>query len=403
VLLAAVGGLYFATCILQSRKGSWAPWIGFGLSQILLVWSHIFAASLALSFSIVLVVAIFFAWPDKSARLLAFGRLAVINLLASGVFFQLFGPNIVQALSWAEEFSVGDGNHLTAASITQLLTLVASGMLWDLGGAPEAVHLASLKTLVSDHPLLSAVTGLVTVVSIGLGLCVLWQKFRIGAWLLLALLAGAVGTMAAISLGGLYFYPRFLIYLLVPFVILFAIGSSAPFSDEQLLPKRLTAGSMRRLRIAVPLIAVALFTFAVLPQIKVLNRTSIEPLREVAEELHLYRIRSSKESEAPFQAAGIGHGSDKVRLYFPNATAVRDLSSLTSLIAKADATESHLLVYVGHRYFNETTHADMIAVIDDDSRFEQISELRGIKPDFFYRIYRYRNTMPPRSLLDSSS
>ena len=319
----------------------------------------------------------------------------MINLLAAGVFFQLFGPNIVQALSWAEEFSVGDGNHLTGTAIVQLLTLVASGMPWDLGRAQEAVHLASLKSLLANHPLLSAAAGLVTLAASAVGWCLLWQKFRIGVWLLLALLAAAAGTIAAIGLGGLYFYPRFLIYLLIPFVVLFAIGASFPFSHRQMLQARFAKGSLRHFRIVLPLTAVAVFTLAVLPQIKVLNRTSIEPLREVAEELHLYRLRISQGNGSPFQAAGIGHGSDKVRLYFPDATAIRELSSLTDLIDEAHASESHLLVYVGHRYFNESVHADLIAAVEDENRFEQVSELHGIKPDFFYRIYRYRNPSAP--------
>ena len=135
VLLAAVAGLYFATRILQSTRGFMGPLdrpLAFLRSSS--YGRTYLRRPLALSFSIVLLAGIFCAWSKRSDRLIAIGRLAVINLLAAGVFFQLFGPNIVQALSWAEEFSVGDGNHLTAMAMIHLLTLVASGMHWDLGG-----------------------------------------------------------------------------------------------------------------------------------------------------------------------------------------------------------------------------------------------------------------------------
>ncbi len=380
LLAGAATALYSITVILQSKAGQWRGWIGFAFAQLLLVWSHVFAASVALLFTTFLLIAISVAWPERTDRLRAITRLIVVNLLAAAAFFQLFGPNIVQAVSWAERFAEGDGNQLNFAALGRLLTLSTSGMLWDIGNTVEASQLASLKMALAAHPILIILAGLALLLAIVTGALRLWRSFPIGAWLLLSLIGGAVLTLVLISVGNSYFYPRFLIYLLIPIATLFAIGATRaiPIGGGKKIP-----------RAGVAAIALFLYLLAVAPQISVLNSTSVEPLREVAQGIRdfekLHRLDAND-----VHVAGIGHGSDRVRLYFPQLASVREIGALDTLIATATAKENELLVFAGHRYFNEASHADLMAVVQDEDRFEQLQVYPGISPDFFYRLYRFR-------------
>jgi len=380
LLAGAATAMYSITVILQSKAGRWRGWISFAVAQLLLVWSHVFAASLALLVTVLLLAAIFVAWPERTDRLRAVARLIVVNLLAAAAFFQLFSPNIVQAISWAESFAEGDGNRLNLAALGRLLSLSTSGMLWDIGDTFEAGQLASLKTELAAHPVLIIVAGLSLSAALVSGAVCLWRSFRPGAWLLIAVISGALLTLVLISVGNSYFYPRFLIYLLIPMATLFAIGATRAisFSGTKKIPAAVVAS-----------IALILYLLAVAPQISVLNRTSVEPLREVAQ-----GIREFEELHHPgaddVHVAGIGHGSERVRLYFPQLASVRDAGALDKLIATATANGNELLVFAGHRFFNEAAHPDLMAVVQDENHFEELQVYPGISPDFFYRLYRYR-------------
>ena len=380
-LLAGVAAaLYSITVILQSKAGQWRGWIGFACSQLLLVWSHVFAVSLALLFTAFMFIAIFAAWPERTDRLRAISRLIVVNLLAAAVFFQLFGPNIVQAVSWAESFAQGDGNQLDLTDLGRLLSLVTSGMLWHIGNTVEASQLASLEMAFAAHPVLITLAGLALLLAMVSGTLRLWRSFRIGGWLLLSILGGAVLTLALITLGNSYFYPRFLIYLLIPMATLFAIGATRaiPVGGGKTIPQGVVAT-----------MALALYGMAVSPQISVLNRTSVEPLREVAQGIRDFAALHQL-GAGDFRVAGLGHGSERVRLYYPQLTSVREIGTFEALIANASNRGNELLVFAGHRYFNESSHADLMAVVQDENRFEELEVYPGISPDFFYRLYRFR-------------
>lgn len=382
LLAGAATALYSITVIVQSKAGQWWGWIGFAFAQLLLVWSHVFAASLALLFTIFLFIAIFVVWPERTDRLRAIARLTVVNLLAAAGFFQLFGPNIVQAASWAESFAEGDGNHLDLAALGRLLSLATTGMLWDIGDTTEASQLASVKTTFATHPILLVLAGLTVLMASAAGGLRLWRSFRVGAWLLLALLGGGALTLAVISVGNSYFYPRFLIYLLIPMATLFAIGAtrSIPISwdGKKAIPPALVAT-----------LTLLLYVFAVAPQISVLNRSSIEPLRELAHDIQQFE-KLHHRGARDVHVAGIGHGSERVRLYFPQLAPVREIGALETMIATATSRGNELLVFAGHRYFNQVSHPDLMAVVQDKSRFEELQVYPGISPDFFYRLYRFR-------------
>jgi len=383
LLAGAAAALYGITIILQSRRGQWHGWILFALAQLLLVWSHVFATSVALLFTVTLFIAIFIAWPQRTDRIRAITRLVVVNLLAAAIFFQLFGPNIVQAISWAESFAEGDGNQLDPAALGRLLSLTSSGMLWDIGNSVEASQLTSLKVTLAAHPVLVTLAGLTLLAATISGARRLCRSFPIGIWLLLSLVAGGALTLIIIAIGSSYFYPRFLIYLLIPLAVLFAIGATRPISlrGKKAIPQG-----------ALATIALVIYVLAVAPQIGVLNRTSVEPLREVAqgirdfEELHHL-------GPDDVHVAGIGHGSERVRLYFPQLASVREIEALEKLIATATTEGNELLVFAGHRYFNEASHADLMAVVQNETHFEELEVYPGISPDFFYRLYRF---LPPK-------
>ena len=202
VVLFALAGAWLLLRAL--RSGRWRWWLGYGLSQLLLLWSFPLAVHVPLALAVAGSVAIVLGAAPPGERGLQLARLVVANALAAMLFLQLMAPNLAQALAFKKEWRVeGDlGLHWYRV----LWVALATGLKAGGGGRPDVAY-PSLAALARGQPWLPAVVYGTTVGLAGLGLA---RALRRGA-------AAERAVWAALALG----VPLFLLHRsLQPFFVM---------------------------------------------------------------------------------------------------------------------------------------------------------------------------------------
>lgn len=332
-------------------------------AQFGLMWAHVVAnlpVCLGL-FGAALLTLFRTAPPGSRGHLVT--RLVVMNVVAAGALLLAFLPNLLQAATWHERND--DGNRLTAAYIHRTISQMLAGM------EPAGTS--------ADLPGLSMRVGIPLAIA-GAGLCaagVLTVRRRraVSLFALLAIPAGSLAFLGVVKATDFYFYHRFLIPVVVPLAVLAGIGLSR-------LPP--VAGA----------VALAAWTMAAFPQVRLLASRSYAPLREVAAAM---RQAAGSATDRPPILLGYGLGGNMVQAYEPSVVSILDRprEELQRWIETAQREGRPLVVAWGYDDLNRVNLPDGFALLDQESMFEPAGEFRGIEPEFTFRIVRLREGVDP--------
>ena len=215
------------------------------------------------------------------------------------------------------------------------------------------------------------------------GVISLFRRRRAALWILSATAAAAAVYIAYSFQSGLFYYHRFLIFFFTALVLLAAAGIA---QIAALFSKR------PPVRAAVSVALFGLFIWVVFPQILLLNTRPYAPLRDVAAFLE----EKAAGDPDSITALGYGLGGRITQTYYPPIKwASEDRAGIGQTgfeaeIEAARAAKRPLYVFVGYDAFNRLQEPWGFPILDDPAQFEHVETLRGIEPDFTFRIFKLR-------------
>ncbi|MDA0812589.1 MAG: glycosyltransferase family 39 protein [Verrucomicrobia bacterium] len=352
-------------------------WALLGLSQFMLMWSHLHSVWFCASTTLAAAICI---WLKNSSapRLPQLGRLLAANVLAGAAFLQVFLPNLLQLHHLTATFT--DGSVLDSDMATRLLSLVLFGMEteWAAQGV-EISGLPSWTSLTAGNLWVMWIVMLAAMVVMLAGIVQLWHRSRSAALLILSLVFGGLAFMTVAYALQLYFYPRFMISILPAVVITLAVGFSqcGTWISNKILPGRACW---------ITATGVAVYLAICVPQIMVLQRRSYAPMREVAQYL-----KERDRAHAGITTLGYGLGGRILTVYYPTVEYAIDPpgdEALKAAIAQAAVNKKPLYVFYGYPAFNRMIMPKGFELLEDPAVFEEVAAFPGIEPEFYFRILK---------------
>lgn len=360
----------------QQAKTAWGWWVGYGLTEFLLIYAHLGSVYFLLPLNI---AAVALAWrnsckrglPRNPLRQVNIWRLAAANVLGAFLTIQMLTPCLKPLAIWLGKTRVeGD---ITWPWIRDWFSYFASGMAWDPWDKSNPYCL-TLPDFLRGHPWLGGLLLLLMATSLVAGLSVLLGN-RNQRWLLLPLLAPGLLTVLHAKLGGNLLYPWYMVGFLPLSTIIVAIGLDRL---ARLVPGRAAFPALATLS----LIAFALVT----QQQRRLYRS--HPVEALAESVKLTR-----EVINPFDpridevvTLDIVHAT---RSYDPAHLRVRSLGDFVDALAKADATNKPLFLNLGNPGLLERDLPDIGRMIQDRNLFEAPILIHGLQNPCTRYIFRY--------------
>ncbi len=348
------------------HRESPAAWWIFGISQALILWSHLLSVWVCLSLCVAGVWWIVrrHAGAERWRRL---ARLAAVQAAGAMLFLQLFLPNLLQATRWGEKNQ--DGRLLDGPVLLDTLTQVAVG---------------SASVIPAFVVLILAMAGVALAVSLsrGHGPDDLGVSGVAG---LVALLVGAAVFLVGVWATGFYFYPRFLFAVAAPLAA--AIGIALELSQRLTRLRLPWLPSWWDQRAIIGFFCLGiLLTGGLSP---VLTR-GFSPLRETADVLR------AAEAEGA-HVFGYGFGAEALQYYLPSLPYAREADApeaLAAAVETAHAAGRPLLVATGYEDLNRLALPAGFRRLDDPAQCAVAWSQSGLEPQFAYRIRLFR---PPES------
>jgi hypothetical protein len=373
VVLFALAGAWLLLRAL--RSGCWRWWLGYGLSQLLLLWSFPLAVHVSLALAVAGSVAIVLGAAPPGERGLQLARLVVANALAAMLFLQLMAPNLAQALAFRKEWRVEGDLGLRWYRV--LWVELATGLKgW--GGAGPDVAYPGLGALARRQPWLPAVVYGTTVGLAGLGLARVLGRGAVAeraVWAALAL--GVPLFLLHRSLQPFFVMWRFLSFGLAAVVPLLAVGLEGVAAG-------VSRGS-RRAATACLALGIGAFAALVAPQLHVLLTRPISPSRELVAFLE----QVGRGIPGGVLGAGLGLGGSPPRVYDPGIVEVRKPAELAALCERSRAEGRPLYVFYAYGLINERELPELFVHVADPRQFEPVARFDGVEADQMIRVLRY--------------
>jgi hypothetical protein len=378
VVVLTLAACVALTAIYRSRAGSWWPWLGFGLSLFLLVWT--FMASIWLAGCLFLggVILICLRWRDGASRVAGLLRLGVVSGLAGMAFLQVFLPNLMQMQRWFSKLRETHRHLLDEDLFLVIVTGVTLGMPRLIGGGEGAAGIPSVAGMAGAQPILF--WGLVALLLVVLMMGLRALASRMG----LAVALGAVLAGGAVHLGfslvaEQFIYQRFVIYAVVPGV---AVGGWGAGRVGEIFGERFGRwGGL--LGFSLP---VWVYVALVWPQLWLLQTRPYSPSTEITD------FFNGKDMAEPggIVAVGYGLGGEVQRVYLPDVRHAVSRADVERYAAEAKKAGKALYLFYGYESFNRATLGDGFELIDDDDLFREVAAFSGIEAEFYFRVMEYR-------------
>lgn len=371
MLWTATGLLWLTALFREGKQPRWWLWLGFGINQALLVWAFPHAALVAAGLVGAALVFIMRGWKSWGDRFAAMGRLLFVNVMAGMLFLQLFGPNLLQMKSWLKDVNANHTEHsLDGRLLRDLAIDVVSGQPWQVSeedlaeGFADFFGLGNWKWLALSVVIAGLIFGAVR----------LWRNLRPAAIAVGAVVGAGVALLLVFRITEAFFYPRFAIFLVIPFVLL--LGAAADPGVGKLRYRALFPG----------VLIVVAFLLLTVRQYGNLTTRPFSPMRDVVEKVESIEA----EIDRPVIFACYGHGKEMMPIYAPQVRGAVTLTELEALIAEARSKQAELLVTYGHPAFNRVIVADGFELLDDESQFAEVESWKGIEPDAGYVLLEWR-------------
>ena len=376
VLFTALSAL---TLLEALRRPDWRRWLLYGGSQFLLLWTHPFMLYLTVALGAAALPALVARARALRDRVTLVGRLVVSNLLAGMLFGLAMAPNLAQSVVWDDE---ANGRPLTPRDLIDLFAWATTGMSRRAGEVNQDPDLFPwLEGLAPEAPWLApAVTWLFAGLA-ALGLARLLARRGPGRAVTAGLLASVPLTLLVVHATRQLYYPRFLVFALVPLTLALTAALEAPAAWLPRLSPR-TRGIVAAACLGVGL---AGYQALVWPQTRVHLTRSIAPMHEVAD---FVRAAAGQDPTSVIRA-GYGLGGGMPHIYDPWIRYVHTREELEALCEESRRTARPLLVFYGQEGHNRHRWPDGFPLLDDPSVFRPEARFLGTEARFDYRVLRY--------------
>jgi hypothetical protein len=364
-------------CLLAAlRGGGWRRWLGYGLAQCALLWSHAGAFWLL---AVTNAVAALGVWRlhARTPRLREqAARLGVTGALAAGVYLQLMLPGLVQILAYLRQWQ-GDTRGFAGPVLRDALAHLAAGVAWRQKRGAEYLELSDLE---GAEPILFAVAVAVLVTALAAGAVRLARARGAAALLLPALLLPGPLVYASAWLRQDRFYPFYLVLALPGLAVLAAAGLTWP---AEVLP---TAQVRAALRVALPVTGLLLLAWLGGPSREVLRSRPIDPSRD--------SVQVARRTLNPFSRKGrsriVAYVYRPALYYDPAGVEVRHVEALQKLMARADQRKVPLYVNQARPGLAARRTPELASFVARDDLFETVARFPGWEPENERVLRRYR-------------
>jgi len=381
-LLCAV---YAMTRIAENNRWRW--WALFGFSQAYLMWLSILNVFLAAPLALVLAWIIFRRAKEQNEPLInGLGRLAFVNVLAACAFLQVMGPNLIQFQQYNDFRPPSEAEYLQvdAANLKDTASNWLTGLPHQIPAEPGDVPITTFEIRYSGENALVGITlavGILLFTIVGLVMLTL-KNASLARFSPIAIFIGGISLLMVSWIQNLYFYPRFLAYMVIPL----AIGCAVCWTGITRPLRKLSARMKTFAPILGGIVGLVYFTALAFPQIRNLAINEHEPLPRISAAVKDYGITNKV---TPL-AAGYGLGCDILAdLVDPNIRFIKNREQLEIMMAKSRETQRPLLVTYGVQSFNRTTLPDGFILLDDPKYFTQIERFVSNDPRHTFFLYEY--------------
>ena len=329
-----------------NNQASWAWWL-FGFTQALILWCHLLSVWVCLGLC---ATGSLWIWQQYRgpARWHRLARLLAVQIAGAMLLLQLFLPNLLQAMQWGDKNQ--DGRLLDEVVLLDFFQQAMTGQAQTWGACIV---------------LLTAAAGLTTAI----------RKRLPGAASLGLLTAAASLFLVTIHLAGFYFYPRFMLALLVPLAAATGLGVAA-------------AAGPARPRGPAPLalagLIIAAIGLSLAGGLTATTKGSFSPLRETAAFLQQAQANGAR-------IMGFGFGAEALQYYLPSLDYARDEDAPHQLARAAqEAHDRHQPLYIaaGYEELNRLRLPAGFAILDDPAQWSRIWTHDGLEPQFTYTVWR---------------
>jgi hypothetical protein len=308
-------------------------------------------------------------------------RCVVASLLAALLAFQLMAPNAAQFIHW--DHVRRDTPAVHQGAMEELWVRLTTGMprrTASEADPPEAFP--SVALLAPERPWLRPVVFGWMPLLTALGLLRLAWRGGPAGGLMAALLLGAALSMAVTYHQLFFFYQRFVFYTLVPVLMGLSVGFVTLFERFPGVPRR-----ARTALVALAVVAGLVgYQVMVAPQTAVLLSRPFAPLHDVA---HFVSEQIGEDPRAGLRA-GLGLGSDMLRLYDPWLEYVTSLAEIEALERRAAREGLPLFVVYGYPGMNQLRHPDVLERLHDPRRYRLVARFDGVDANMTFRVFRHR-------------
>lgn len=380
--------LLILTCWHALRKGTWQPWIAFGATSTLLMWTFPGAIHplIALNSFIALwfLHARFYKRDNIPTIHIQSSRWLLCNFFAAIFFLLLYAPLANQMRVVMKDGSVssliGGPSWSWWSNATSQLAI---GMRWHDTNPASPHASAVIRSMEQGAPFLIAtliLLGFLTVAG-----CIWWCRHHLTRGLLLITIAFATPilgfTVARLTDTVLHSW-----YVLsaLPALIILLCGATGWLSDRRAAIAIISKG--------VFVATFGLWLFAISTPLQNYGRNSLHPLRDAVE-----RVRGQAYpaylNEAP--SAKLATFWTDLSIYDPFAITTWSIEELKEVESKAKVLQIPLYVVFGHHSIAIRTRPELVAYIEQSGNYQHIEDLYAAAGDaqFNYHLFKWLN--PP--------
>ncbi len=370
------------------RSGRWRYWLGFAASELLVMLCVLgtMHALLVMNFFAVAVILFSKSKWHRENRAVIISRLLVANSLAAIIFIQFIAPAIPQILDYMENGPLA--GELSLSWWREVWILFISGLS---SNNPMPAHHTgtAFSTQVENFPALGIykISALLSITVLGLA-----SAIKNRSWLLLPIVATIGGAGLAYlqnELSGNIMHPWYVVYIIVGFTLLIALGATTLLTGIQKLASRFVripppiAQTTLALGMALFLASYALSTST---SRDLLMEQSRQPLREVVEAVRGGQAYGEKDEN--LITAVFGTSKRMLTSYDPRVQILDNPADLEAIINQAKTSNKALIIYHCGYLRAQEEEPDMLAIVDNPQRFEELTPVLGLEELFSYRIYR---------------
>ncbi len=357
-------------------RRAWGWWLGYGLTEFLLIYSHLGSVYFLFPLNI---AAFAFIWRNPRAHSPArsplhqpdIWRLAAANALGAFLTIQMLAPCLKPLANWlGKPRAAGD---ITWPWVEDWFSYYVSGMAWTPWDTSNPYCL-TLPDFLQQHPGPGYLLLLLAAAGLTAGFVTLLAD-RNRSWLLLPLLAPGLLTVLHAKLGGNLLYPWYMVGFLPLAIVTVSLGLDRL---ARLIPGRATFPVLAILFLVV-------FTFVTQRQRQLYRRHPVEALAE--------SVKLTREVINPFHprideviTLDIVHAT---RSYDPAHLRVRSLGEFVEALQKADSSNKPLFLNLGNPGLLGRDLPEIGRMIQDRTLFEAPILIHGLQNPCTRYIFRY--------------